>query len=159
MWMSSMDVPGPLVDELVATCLAHGVHLVIGVNERESERPGMLYNAMLWPGPDGLAWASRATCSAATAGTASLQKQIRRHPRRAQHAGREEQRLHRAAGTGRGAQSAARPPQVAMAGHQRLTERAQTVGSIAHYDELLAPLYRQDQRPSSVSGGRATRER
>ncbi len=54
MWLSSVDVPGPLVDALVAACHTHGIHAVIGVNERESERPGTLYNAMLWLGPDGL---------------------------------------------------------------------------------------------------------
>lgn len=54
MWLSSVDVPGPLVDELVAGCRRHDIHLVIGVNERESERPGTLYNTMLWLGPDGL---------------------------------------------------------------------------------------------------------
>ena len=31
-----------------------GIHAVIGVNERESERPGTLYNTMLWLGPGGL---------------------------------------------------------------------------------------------------------
>ena len=54
MWSSSVDVPGPLVDELAAACRSLGIHAVIGVNERESERPGTLYNAMLWLGPDGL---------------------------------------------------------------------------------------------------------
>jgi nitrilase len=54
MWLSSVDVPGPLVDELVAACRSLGIHAVVGVNERESERPGSLYNAMLWLGPDGL---------------------------------------------------------------------------------------------------------
>ena len=54
MWLSSVDVPGPLVDELAAACASLGIHAVIGVNERESERPGTLYNAMLWLGPDGL---------------------------------------------------------------------------------------------------------
>ena len=54
MWLSSVDVPGPLVDELVAACRSLGIHAVIGVNERESERPGTLYNTMLWLGPDGL---------------------------------------------------------------------------------------------------------
>jgi nitrilase len=54
MWLSSVDVPGPLVDELVAACRSLGIHAVVGVNERESERPGTLYNAMLWLGPDGL---------------------------------------------------------------------------------------------------------
>ena len=54
MWLSSVDVPGPLVDELVEACRANGIHAVIGVNERESERPGTLYNTMLWLGPRGL---------------------------------------------------------------------------------------------------------
>ena len=54
MWLSSVDVPGPLVDELVAACRSLGIHAVIGVNERESVRPGTLYNTMLWLGPDGL---------------------------------------------------------------------------------------------------------
>jgi len=54
MWESSVEVPGPLVDQLVAACAEHGVHCVIGVNERESERPGTLYNTMLTLGPEGL---------------------------------------------------------------------------------------------------------
>jgi nitrilase len=47
-------VPGPLVDELVAACAQHGVHAAIGVNERERDRPGTLYNTLLLLGPDGL---------------------------------------------------------------------------------------------------------
>lgn len=54
MWLGSVDVPGPLVDELVAACRSLEIHAVIGVNERESERPGTLYNTMLWLGPGGL---------------------------------------------------------------------------------------------------------
>ena len=54
MWLSSVDVPGPLVDELVEACRSLGIHVVIGVNERESARPGTLYNTMLWLGPEGL---------------------------------------------------------------------------------------------------------
>jgi nitrilase len=54
MWESSLDVPGPLVDELVAACRRHDVRLAIGVNERESERPGTIYNALLLLGPEGL---------------------------------------------------------------------------------------------------------
>ncbi|HEX5895061.1 MAG TPA: carbon-nitrogen hydrolase family protein [Thermoleophilaceae bacterium] len=59
MWESSVDVPGPLVDRLADACAEHGVHCVIGVNERESERPGTLYNTMLLVGPEGLAWKHR----------------------------------------------------------------------------------------------------
>ena len=54
MWLSSVDVPGPLVDELAAVCRTRGIHAVIGVNERESERPGTLYNTMIVLGPQGL---------------------------------------------------------------------------------------------------------
>src|SRR3954452_5042009 len=32
MWMSSVDVPGPLIDELVAVCAAREIHAVVGVN-------------------------------------------------------------------------------------------------------------------------------
>src|ERR671921_2608003 len=54
LWENAVDVPGPLVDELAAACAEHGVHCAIGVNERESERPGTLYNTMLLLGPEGL---------------------------------------------------------------------------------------------------------
>lgn len=54
MWESSVDVRGPLVEKLVAACAARNVHVVIGVNEREDDRPGSLYNTMLILGPDGI---------------------------------------------------------------------------------------------------------
>ena len=54
MWASSVDVPGPLVDELIEACRRHDVVCAIGVNERESDRPGTLYNTLLVLGPDGL---------------------------------------------------------------------------------------------------------
>ncbi|HXD59991.1 MAG TPA: carbon-nitrogen hydrolase family protein [Thermoleophilaceae bacterium] len=54
MWDSSLDVPGPHVERLVDACRRHGIHCAIGVNERESERPGSLYNTLLLIGPDGL---------------------------------------------------------------------------------------------------------
>ena len=54
LWENSVDVPGPLVDRLLGACREHDVHVAIGVNERESQRPGTLYNAMLLLGPDGL---------------------------------------------------------------------------------------------------------
>jgi nitrilase len=54
LWASSVDVRGPHVARLVATCAERGVHVAIGVNEREDERPGSLYNALLVLGPDGL---------------------------------------------------------------------------------------------------------
>jgi len=55
LWQNSVDVPGPLVERLEATCLEHEVWCVIGVNERETERPGSLYNSLLVIGPEGLA--------------------------------------------------------------------------------------------------------
>jgi nitrilase len=54
LWSNSVEVPGPLVDKLVQACAKHGVHCAIGVNERELERPGTLYNTLLVLGPDGL---------------------------------------------------------------------------------------------------------
>jgi nitrilase len=54
LWANSVEVPGPLVDQLAAACAKHGVHLAIGVNERESQRPGTIYNALLLIGPEGL---------------------------------------------------------------------------------------------------------
>jgi nitrilase len=54
MWASSVDVRGPLVARLVATCREHDVHCVIGINEREDARPGTLYNTMLTLGPAGV---------------------------------------------------------------------------------------------------------
>jgi nitrilase len=59
LWESSVDVPGPVVDRLVAACGEHDIHCVIGVNERESDRPGSLYNTVLLIGPDGLLWKHR----------------------------------------------------------------------------------------------------
>ena len=54
LWASSVDVRGPLVARLVEACAEHGIHVAIGVNEREDDRPGTLYNALLVLGPDGL---------------------------------------------------------------------------------------------------------
>jgi nitrilase len=54
MWANSVDVPGPLLDRLVAVCRERGLFCVIGVNEREAERPGTLYNTMVYLGPSGV---------------------------------------------------------------------------------------------------------
>jgi len=54
MWASSVDVRGPEVQQLAEACAAHGVHLAIGVNEREDDRPGTLYNTLLVVGPGGV---------------------------------------------------------------------------------------------------------
>ncbi len=54
LWRNSVVVPGPITDRLAARCRELGVHCAIGVNEREDERPGSLYNSLLLIGPDGL---------------------------------------------------------------------------------------------------------
>lgn len=54
MWASSIDVAGPQVARLAGACEEFGVHLAIGVNEREDQRPGSLYNTLLVIGPQGL---------------------------------------------------------------------------------------------------------
>jgi nitrilase len=59
LWENSVDVPGPLVDRLAEACREHGLHCAVGVNERESERPGSLYNTLLLIGPTGLLWKHR----------------------------------------------------------------------------------------------------
>jgi nitrilase len=54
LWENSVDVPGPLVDRLVAVCRERDLFCAIGVNERESERPGTLYNTLVYLGPAGV---------------------------------------------------------------------------------------------------------
>ena len=54
MWSSSVDVRGPLVQQLVDACAELDVHAAIGVNEREDDRPGTLYNTLLIVGPAGV---------------------------------------------------------------------------------------------------------
>ena len=54
MWMNSIDVPGPQLDRLVTVCREREMYCVIGVNERESGRPGTLYNTVAYLGPAGL---------------------------------------------------------------------------------------------------------
>jgi predicted amidohydrolase len=54
LWEQSVDVPGPFTDLLARACAEHGLVCAIGVNERESSRPGTLYNTLVVVGPDGL---------------------------------------------------------------------------------------------------------
>jgi nitrilase len=54
LWANSVDVPGPLTERLATACAELDVHCTIGVNERESQRPGSLYNTLLVCGPEGL---------------------------------------------------------------------------------------------------------
>jgi nitrilase len=55
LWANSVDIPGPLLDRLIDVCRERELFCVLGVNERESERPGTLYNSMVYLGPSGLA--------------------------------------------------------------------------------------------------------
>jgi predicted amidohydrolase len=48
---NAVEVPGPLVDELVAACRRLKLHAVVGINERDG---GSLYNAFVTLGPGGL---------------------------------------------------------------------------------------------------------
>jgi len=54
LWTSSVDVPGPMLDRLIAVCRERDIHVALGVNERDSERPGSLWNALVYLGPGGL---------------------------------------------------------------------------------------------------------
>jgi nitrilase len=54
LWANSVDVPGPLVDRLIDVCRERQLFCVIGVNEREAERPGTIYNTAVYLGPTGL---------------------------------------------------------------------------------------------------------
>lgn len=49
-WESSVDIPGPAVDELVAICRENAIYMVVGVVEREA---GTLYCTALFASPDG----------------------------------------------------------------------------------------------------------
>lgn len=59
LWANSMDVPGPQIDRIIKACAEHEIYCVLGVNERESARPGSLYNTMILLGPEGLLWQHR----------------------------------------------------------------------------------------------------
>jgi nitrilase len=59
LWENSVDVPGPLTERLADVCRELDIHCGIGVNERESERPGTLYNTYLLIGPEGVLWKHR----------------------------------------------------------------------------------------------------
>jgi nitrilase len=54
LWANSVDVPGPIVERLAAVCRERRLFAAVGVNERESERPGTLYNTVVYVGPTGL---------------------------------------------------------------------------------------------------------
>ena len=49
----SLELPSPDADRLAAIAREHGVWLVLGVNELDRERPGTLYNSLLYYSPEG----------------------------------------------------------------------------------------------------------
>jgi nitrilase len=54
MWEESVDVRGPLVAQLAEACRERDIACAIGVNERQDDRPGTLYNTLLVIGPEGV---------------------------------------------------------------------------------------------------------
>lgn len=58
-WESSIDVPGPVIDRLGAVAREHGVHLVIGVMERDG---GTLYCTAVFFARRAPTWGSTASC-------------------------------------------------------------------------------------------------
>jgi nitrilase len=59
LWANSVEIPGPHVDRLADACTELDMHCAIGVNERELERPGSLYNTLVLIGPGGVLWRHR----------------------------------------------------------------------------------------------------
>src|SRR6185437_13885357 len=53
LWASSVDVPGPMLDRLAAVCRERDMYAAVGVNERDSTRPGSLWNTLVYLGPTG----------------------------------------------------------------------------------------------------------
>jgi nitrilase len=53
LWANSVDVPGPLTERLGAAARRARAWVAIGVNERDSARPGTLWNTLIWLAPDG----------------------------------------------------------------------------------------------------------
>jgi nitrilase len=49
----AVSVPGPSAERIGQVAREHGVWLVTGVNEVDPERPGTLYNSLLYHAPDG----------------------------------------------------------------------------------------------------------
>jgi nitrilase len=49
----AVEIPGAAADRLGSIAAEHGVWLVTGVTEAEPERPGTLYNTLLFHDPDG----------------------------------------------------------------------------------------------------------
>ena len=73
--------PDQSLETLADACAQLDIHCAIGVNERESERPGSLYNALLLIGPGGLL-AQTPQADADHAGAALPRGRRGRRPRR-----------------------------------------------------------------------------
>jgi nitrilase len=54
LWQNSVDVPGPHTERLTEACREHEIVCAIGVNEREADRPGSLYNTLVVIDGDGI---------------------------------------------------------------------------------------------------------
>jgi len=54
LWDNAVDVPGALLERLVGVCRERHLYCAVGVNERESDRPGTLYNTLVYLGPSGV---------------------------------------------------------------------------------------------------------
>ena len=54
LWANSVDVGGPIMARLIDVCRERDLFCVIGVNERESDRPGTIYNTIVYLGPAGV---------------------------------------------------------------------------------------------------------
>ncbi len=59
LWASSVEVPGPAINRLVDACSRLEITCAIGINEREVERPGSLYNSLVLLDGGGVLWKHR----------------------------------------------------------------------------------------------------
>jgi predicted amidohydrolase len=50
---NSVEVPSPSTDALCAAAREHGVHVVMGLNERTADAGGTIFNSLLYIGPAG----------------------------------------------------------------------------------------------------------
>ena len=50
---SAIEIPGPEINRVAQAAREHGVHVVVGVNERSKTGVGTLYNTLVFIGPNG----------------------------------------------------------------------------------------------------------
>lgn len=53
MWDAAVEIPGPRAEKLAAAARRARAWVGIGVNERDTARPGTMWNTLLWLSPDG----------------------------------------------------------------------------------------------------------